>query len=94
MVVEPAKPADIAALLTAAYGLTERAQEITGLVARGLSSAQTARALHLSQHTVRDHVKAVFAKTGVTSRGELAAKLHTDHYRGLNQGSRVRVWRD
>lgn len=53
-----------------------------------------ARALHLSQHTVRDHVKAVFAKTGVTSRGELAAKLHTDHYRGLNQGSRVRVWRD
>nr|BFE52643.1 hypothetical protein GCM10017745_60700 [Saccharothrix mutabilis subsp. capreolus] len=92
VVVEPAKPADVASLLTAAYGLTEREQEITGLVARGLSSAQMARGLHLSQHTVRDHVKAVFAKTGVNSRGELVAKLYTDHYRGLNQDARVRVW--
>ncbi|XVV07245.1 response regulator transcription factor [Actinosynnema sp. CA-248983] len=94
VVVEPAKPADIASLLTAAYGLTDREQEITGLVARGLSSAQMARALHLSEHTVRDHVKAVFAKTGVNSRGELVAKLYTDHYRDLNPDSRVRVWRD
>ncbi|RKT67955.1 DNA-binding CsgD family transcriptional regulator [Saccharothrix variisporea] len=94
VVVEPAKPADIATLLTAAFGLTEREQEITGLVARGLSTAQLARRLHLSQHTVRDHVKAVFAKTGVNSRGELVAKLYTDHYRDLNPDSRVRVWRD
>jgi DNA-binding NarL/FixJ family response regulator len=32
----------------------------------------------LSAHTVRDHLKAIFAKTGVASRGELVAKLFAD----------------
>ena len=33
-----------------------------------------------SAHTVRDHVKAIFAKVGVSSRGELVARLFADHY--------------
>lgn len=92
VVIEPAKASDVASLLTAAYGLTDRELEITQLIARGLSSAQLAGKLFVSQHTVRDHVKAIFAKTGVTSRGELVAKLYTEHFRPLNPGSRVRVW--
>jgi DNA-binding NarL/FixJ family response regulator len=32
---------------------------------------------------VRDHVKAIFDKVGVTSRGELVAKLFTDHYESV-----------
>ncbi|KOX21534.1 LuxR family transcriptional regulator [Saccharothrix sp. NRRL B-16348] len=94
VVVEPAKAADIAPLLTAAYGLTERELEITQLVARGLSTAQLARRLHLSPHTVRDHVKAIFGKTGVTSRGELVARLYTEHLQGSNRAAVVRVWHD
>jgi len=49
-------------------------------VARGLSNQEIAAELFLSSHTVRDHLKAVFAKVGVGSRGELVAKLFADHY--------------
>ena len=35
--------------------------------------------LGLSSHTVRDHVKAIFDKAGVSSRGELVARLFSEH---------------
>ena len=34
--------------------------------------------LHISPHTLRDHVKAIFAKLGVQGRAELMA-LVSDH---------------
>jgi hypothetical protein len=34
----------------------------------------------LIAHTIRDYVKAIFEKVGVSSRGELVAKLFTEHY--------------
>ncbi|MFD2091983.1 helix-turn-helix transcriptional regulator [Blastococcus deserti] len=80
LVVEPSRPADIAALLTDAYRLTEREAQVVGLVVRGHSNAEIARALWLSPYTVADHVKNVFEKTGVRSRGELTSRLFFDHY--------------
>jgi DNA-binding CsgD family transcriptional regulator len=80
LVVEPSRPADIAALLSDAYRLTEREIEVVGLVVRGHSNAEIARALWLSPYTVADHVKNVFEKTGVRSRGELTSRLFFDHY--------------
>jgi DNA-binding NarL/FixJ family response regulator len=50
------------------------------LIARGLGTADIARRLHLSTHTVRDYVKAIFDKVGVSSRGELVAKVFAEHY--------------
>ena len=33
-----------------------------------------------ARHTVRDHVKAIFSKVGVTSRPELTAKLFAEQF--------------
>ena len=80
LVIEPAKAAEIAPLVTEAYELSPRERQITGLIARGFCTASIAGRLHLSVHTVRDYVKAIFEKVGVSSRGELVAKLFADHY--------------
>jgi DNA-binding CsgD family transcriptional regulator len=80
LVIEPAKSAQIAPIIVEAYCLTPREQQITQAVARGLSNPEIAAELFLSAHTVRDHLKAVFAKVGVGSRGELVAKLFAEHY--------------
>ena len=80
LTIEPAKSAQIAPIIVEAYCLTPREQEITRGVARGLANQEIAAELFLSPHTVRDHLKAIFTKVGVTSRGELVAKLFAEHY--------------
>lgn len=82
LVIEPAKASEVAPLIIEAYGLTPRELEVTRMVSRGLKTAEIAERLFLSPHTVRDHVKAVFEKVGVSSRGELTARLFAEHYRG------------
>ncbi|MFZ6005426.1 MAG: response regulator transcription factor [Actinomycetota bacterium] len=80
IVVEPAKSADLAPIIIEAYGLTQRERDVVRAIARGSSTPEIAAELFLSQHTVRDYIKAVFDKVGVTSRGELVAKLFAEHY--------------
>ncbi|QIS04365.1 LuxR family transcriptional regulator [Nocardia brasiliensis] len=92
LVIEPATPAEVASLVVAAYELTRRELDVTELIARGRSTSEIAATLFLSTHTVRDHVKAIFDKVGVTSRGELIAKLFTDHYEPLAGAQTVRVF--
>ena len=75
IVVEPARPAALAAVRMDAWGLTAREREVVGLVARGRSTAEIAAALVVSPHTVQDHLKAVFEKTGMRSRRRLVALL-------------------
>lgn len=80
LTIEPAKSAQIAPIIVEAYSLTPREQEITRSVALGRSNQEIAAELFLSPHTVRDHLKAIFAKVGVGTRGELVAKLFAEHY--------------
>jgi DNA-binding CsgD family transcriptional regulator len=70
-----ARSAELALLITEAYGLTARERLVTQLVAQELSTAQIAAHLHLSAYTVQDHLKAIFEKLNVSSRGELVARV-------------------
>ncbi|MGW6527192.1 LuxR C-terminal-related transcriptional regulator [Streptomyces venezuelae] len=80
LVIEPPAPADLAVLIAESYGLTARELEITQLVARGMTTAEIAGTLFITPHTVRDRLKTLFAKVGVSSRGELVSRLFTEHY--------------
>jgi DNA-binding CsgD family transcriptional regulator len=80
VIIEPAKAPELAPLIADAYGLTARERAVTQLVARGLSTHEIAGRLFLSPWTVQDHLKAIFEKTGVGSRGELVARLFFEHY--------------
>ena len=80
VVVESATPAELAPLILLAYGLTKREAEVAQLAIQGKTNKVLARELHISENTVEDHLKAIFAKVGVGSRGELTARIFSDHY--------------
>ena len=75
VVVEPAEPQSTLGVLLAAYGLTPREHDIARHVLRGDSTKTIANALHISAHTVQDHLKSVFDKIGVRSRRDLVGRL-------------------
>ncbi|APU15827.1 MULTISPECIES: helix-turn-helix transcriptional regulator [Actinoalloteichus] len=68
-------PAEIMPVVLSSHGLTRREQLVTGEVLHGGSTREIAKALSLAQVTVQDHLKSIFAKVGVHSRGELVALL-------------------
>jgi DNA-binding CsgD family transcriptional regulator len=80
VIVEPAHPARIAPLLMSVYGLTEREQQVTRLVLQGNSTSEIAQRLVVSAHTVQQHLKRIFDKTGVRSRRDLVGKVFFAHY--------------
>ena len=77
--IEAAAPGDLVPILLDSYGLTDRETDIVLLVCRGISTKEIANELSISVHTVRDHLKAIFAKSNVNSRPELVARLFTNH---------------
>lgn len=66
----PPAPAAAAMNAVAEAGLTPREAEVLGLVAKGFAFAEVARLLEMSPHTVTAHVKRVYQKLAVHSRGE------------------------
>ena len=77
--LEPARAPELAEVIVDAFGLTARERRVTALVARGLPNAAIAGQLFMSPYTVQDHLKAIFEKLGVSSRGQLVAHLFVDH---------------
>jgi DNA-binding CsgD family transcriptional regulator len=78
--VEESQPAEILEVAMAAHGLTPRERTVLRLVIEGRETAEMARTLRLSPHTVNHHLRALFAKTKVHSRGQLVATLLGDSY--------------
>ena len=75
-VVDPALAAD-----SLAFGdspLTERETDVLRAARAGGTVADIARALHLSEGTVRNHLSAAIGKTGARTRAE-AVRLADDH---------------
>lgn len=56
-----------------AFGLSDRQAELMELIARGRSNADIAGELYLAEKTVKNHINAIFARLGVTSRAEAIA---------------------
>ncbi len=78
IVIEPAKPEEVAWLNVAAYGLSPREEEVLRLVVRGLSNRQISQRLFISENTVQRHLSNIFEKVGVRSRKALLKHLFFD----------------
>jgi DNA-binding CsgD family transcriptional regulator len=78
--VERASGAELLGLLLAAYGLTAREREVCHEVIAGRSTSDIAARLAISAHTVQDHLKSMFGKVDVRSRGELVARLRPEEH--------------
>ena len=75
IVVEPAESHTLVGIALSAHNLSPREQEVARLVLRGVSTTGISDALHISRHTVQDHLKSVFDKVGVRSRRDLVGLL-------------------
>jgi DNA-binding CsgD family transcriptional regulator len=80
VIVEVARPVEIAPLIAQAYDLSGRESEIMQSVLRGWSTVEMTDTFHISSHTVQDHLKAIFEKVGVRSRRELVGQLFAQQY--------------
>ena len=65
--------AHVASMLLRLHGLTTREREVVELIMLGATTSAIAGRLHISPHTLRDHVKSIFSKVKVSSRAELMA---------------------
>jgi DNA-binding CsgD family transcriptional regulator len=79
IIIEPTKPEELLPFSMTAYGLSPREEEIVKFVVRGLSTTRISQMLFISEHTVQNHLRSVFEKVGVRSRGELVKRLFFDN---------------
>ncbi|HTI34067.1 MAG TPA: helix-turn-helix transcriptional regulator [Miltoncostaea sp.] len=80
LILDAARRPEMAEVVMRAYGLSVRERDVAQRVIAGASTAEVAADLHISPWTVQDHLKSVFDKVGVRSRGELAKQVFDRHY--------------
>jgi DNA-binding CsgD family transcriptional regulator len=73
--IRAAAASEILDLRFLAYDLTPRERELVNLLLGGSDTRAVSEQLFVSPHTVQDHLKSIFDKTGVRTRKELVATL-------------------
>jgi DNA-binding CsgD family transcriptional regulator len=72
--IEECPPGERLDLYARAIGLSPREAELLGLLAAGMDTREVAGRMFLSEHTVQDHLKSVFAKAGTRNRRTVLAR--------------------
>ena len=62
------------------YLETVREREVFSLIAQGRDNAQIAGKLRLAEHTVRNHVSAIYSKLGVEDRFQIIQMANKIRY--------------
>lgn len=73
--IETATPGSRVSLFARACGLSPREAELLGQLVTGAPTRDIARLMFLSEHTVQDHLKSIFAKTATRTRPALLARV-------------------
>lgn len=60
----------------AALGLTHRQGEVLTMLLQGLPNKRIARALNVTEGTVKEHVSGILLRLGVANRVEVILRLH------------------
>ena len=72
--VEESSPLDRLEVFVQSFALSPRERQLMDLLATGIDTRDLARRLILSEHTVQDHLKSIFAKTGARNRNTLLSR--------------------
>jgi len=73
--IETTAPGGRVSLFARACGLSAREAELLDHVITGVGTRDIARLMFLSEHTVQDHLKSIFAKTATRTRRALIARV-------------------
>jgi DNA-binding CsgD family transcriptional regulator len=67
----------VAAILAQELGISAREAEVAAHLSTGKSLKHISQCLGVSDHTVRTHLKTIYAKTGLRSQAELVRRVVT-----------------
>ena len=73
--IEPTSPSERRSVFARSHALSPRETELLDRLAQGADTRAIAQGLFMSEHTVQDHLKSIFAKTGAHNRRTLLARL-------------------
>lgn len=72
--LEDTSPGERLEVFTRSFGLSPREAELLGQLATGTDTRDLAARLYLSEHTIQDHLKSIFAKTATRNRRTLLSR--------------------
>jgi DNA-binding CsgD family transcriptional regulator len=75
VVIQAATGPDVLDAAMRSHALSAREREVAGLLIAGQANKEIAASLCVSPHTVADHLKSIFEKTGAHTRGGVAAAI-------------------